>query len=53
MWINPLGINNRMIHYENCAVLYRQECMIMACTYLNSRLLEHLAIMSFMASIQA
>jgi hypothetical protein len=39
MWINPLGINNCKVHYENCMVLYRQECRIMACTYLNSSLL--------------
>jgi hypothetical protein len=35
----PPGINNCKVHYENCTVLYRQECRIMACTYLNSRLL--------------
>ncbi len=39
MWINHLGINNCKVHYENCSVLYSQECRIMACTYLNSRLL--------------
>ncbi len=39
MWINPLGINNCKVHYENWTVLFRQETRIMACTYLNSHLL--------------
>jgi hypothetical protein len=36
MWINSLGINNCKAHYENYTALYRQECRIMAWTYLNS-----------------
>jgi hypothetical protein len=49
MRINPLGINNPKVHYENCTVLYRQECS----TYLTAVVMEHLSKTSFMASIQA